>query len=265
MKKISITLLTALLLAGISSCVKEKYTTPAVANVDPNLTANATIADLKALYTSTVPVQITQDLIISAVVVGDDKSGNLYKELAIEDATGGITLSIVGSDLYTTMPIGRRLFIKVKNLYVVQYSGLFQLVAYVNGDGTFGGIPTSTEAQYIFPGKWGIQVAPIVTTIAGFNLNLQSELIEIDNVQFATADRNQPYANATNLLSVAHTIQDCGGRTSTVYTSGYANFASGLTPSGNGKMLCIYSVYNSSIQLTIRDTTDISFTGPTCP
>ena len=108
MKKISIALFTALLLAGISSCVKEKYTTPPLNNVDPNLTANATIADLKALYTSTVPVQITQDLIISAVVVGDDKSGNLYKQLAIEDATGGIVLSIVGSDLYTTMPIGRR-------------------------------------------------------------------------------------------------------------------------------------------------------------
>ena len=269
MKNFIIALLAVGFLAGMSSCVKEKFSAPPVTNTDPDLTANATIAQLKALYTTNVPVQITQDYIISAIVVGDDHSGNLYKSLAIEDASGGITLSIVGSDLYTTMPIGRRLFIKCKNLYVVQYSGMFQLVAYVNGDGTFGGIPTSTETQYIFPGKRGIPVTPIVTSLASItspNIALQSELIELDNVEFSSIDKNQRYADPVNLISVSHMLEDCTPNRDdvAVYTSGYANFAGSRTPSGNGKVLCIYGVYNGATQLTIRDTTDLFLTGPSC-
>jgi len=268
MKNFIITILTVVFLAGISSCVKEKFTAPADNNTDPNITVNSSIATIKALYNG-VPAQITQDYVISAIVVGDDRSGNLYKSLAIEDATGGITLSIVGSDLYTTMPVGRRLFIKLKGLYVAQYSGSYQIVAYVNGDGTLGGIPTSTLANYIFPGTRGNTVTPIVTTLANIaapNNSLQSELIELDNVEFSPADRNQMYADNVNLISVSHLLEDCGTtvHNAAVYTSGYANFASAHTPSGNGKVICIYGVYNGATQLTIRDTTDLSLTGPAC-
>jgi len=268
MKNFIIAFFAVVFFAGLSSCVKEKFNTPPVSNTDPDLTANSSIAAIKALYTNG-PVQITQNLIISAIVVGDDRSGNLYKQLAIEDATGGITLSINGSDLYTTYPVGRRIFIKLKNLYVVQYDGLYEIVAYINGDGSFGGIPTSTAAQYIFPGKFGCPITPIVTSLANLltpNNSLQSELIELDNVEFGPGDKNQRYADPVNLISGSRSLVDCttGGNAVVVYTSGYANFAGALTPGGNGRFLCIYSVYKTSTQLIVRDTTDLSLTGPTC-
>ena len=269
MKKLIIALLSVVLLCGISSCIKEKFNAPPATNVDPNIAVTSTISQIKGLYTGALPVQITQDYVISAVVVGDDRSGNLYKALAIEDSTGGITLSINGSDLYTNMPIGRRLFIKCKGLFVGQYSGSFQLFAYVNSDGSFGGIPPSTIGQYIFPGKWGIPVTPIVTTLVNIlspNNSLQSELIELDNVEFSAVDKNQPYANAANLTSVSHMLEDCTPNRNdvAVYTSGYSKFASGSTPRGNGTVICIYGVYNGATQLTIRDTTDLTLTNPPC-
>ena len=263
MKNFIISLLAIVFLTGISSCVKDKFDAPPAGGTDPNITANITIAGLKALYTGG-NIQITDSLILEAVVVGDDKSGNLYKSLAIEDSTGGIALTINGSNLYTSYPVGRRLFIKLKGLYLVTYKGLYEIVAAVNPDGSYTGIPPTNAIQYITPGKWGISVAPKVVAINQLGDAYQSELIELDNVEFAVADQGQPYANATTQTSLAHTLKDCSGNSTVVYTSGYADFATAKVPSGNGRFLCIYSVYNGNAQLIVRDTTDITLTGPNC-
>ncbi|HWB62147.1 MAG TPA: DUF5689 domain-containing protein [Chitinophagales bacterium] len=263
MKKLTLYFLVFALLGGISSCVKDKFDAPPAGGVDPDLTVNFSINDLKARLTGTI-YQMNEDRIISAIVVGDDKSGNLYKTIAIQDSTGGIMLTLDGSYLYNNYPVGRRLFIKLKGLYVVKYKGLYEIVASVNPDGTYTGIPSSVYDQYIFPGKWGLTVTPKVVTINQLNDSYQSELIELDNVEFQSADAGQPYANGATLTSQARYIQDCNGNSIEVYTSGYADFANSLTPRGNGKLLAIYGVYNTYKQLTVRDTTDVDLNGINC-
>ena len=261
MKKLSIIFIAFVLLGGLSSCVKEKLDSPPANGTDPNIPVNYTVRALKARYVG-AGFEITQDQVISAIVVGDDKSGNLYKQLAIEDSTAGIMLMIDASGLYNMYPIGTRLFIKLKGMYVGQKKGLLQLGAYLNADGSVGGLLSSKTSSFIFPGKWGINVAPIVTTIYNLNGNynaLQSELIELDNVEFAAGSKNVPYATGYGI-----TLKDCSGNTVIVYTAaGYATFANSLSPSGNGKFICIAGVYNGP-QLTIRDTTDIFLTGADC-
>jgi len=267
MRKITIIMLVAFFFAGVSSCVKEKFAAPPVTNADPDITPNTTIAAVTALYTGT-PVQITQPLIVEALVVGDDKSGNLYKELAIEDTSGGILLMINGPDLYANYPVGRRLFIQLKGLYVVSYDGSYEIVGSVNTDGSYTGIATSNLSQYIFPGKWGLPVVPKIVTIPQLLTNInayQSELIQLNNVEFIAGNRGVPYANGTLILNGSLSVKDCNENTVTLFTSGYADFANSLSPSGNGSMVCIYGVYNGAAQLTLRDTTDVIMTGPLCP
>jgi Family of unknown function (DUF5689) len=267
MTKNKILILIAIFLVGVSSCVKEKFSAPTTTNADPNITANTTIAGLTALYSGS-PTLITQNLVLAAVVVGDDKSGNIYKQLAIEDSTGGILLMINASDLYTSYPVGRRLFIKLQGLYLVNYGGAYEIAASVNTDGSFTGISTPNLTQYVFPGKWGINVAPIVVTVPQLLSNpstFQSELIQLNNVEFITGNRKVPFANGTYNISVSLAIKDCNENQLTVYTSGYADFANSPTPGGNGTMVCIYGVYNATPQLTVRDTTDLNMTGTLCP
>ena len=261
MKNITISLIALLLLAGLSSCIKEKLDSPPAGGTDPNIAVNYSIGQLKASYRG-ASFQIVHDYVIAAVVVANDSSGNLYKQLAIEDSTGGIMLMMDASGLYNNYPVGRRLFIKLNGLYLGQKKGLLQLGSYLNSDGSVGGLLSSNAVNYIFPGKWGVQVAPIVTTIAQVNANyngLQSELIELDNVEFAAGSKNVPYATGYGI-----TLKDCSGSTVIVYTTpGYANFANSLSPSGNGKFICIVGVYNGP-QLTVRDTNDIFLNGPVC-
>ena len=266
MKKYIIAFFVLVFLAGISSCVKEKFNAPPVGNTDPNLVPNTTIAALSAMATTT-GTQVTQSLILEAVVVGDDRSGNLYKELDIEDSTGGILLMITGDDLYANYPVGRRLFIQLQGLYIATYDGTNEIVASID-NGIFTGISTANISQYVVPGKWGIVTAPKPVTLSQITANpatYQSQLVQLSNVEFSFGSRGVLYANATYDISGSLTLQDCNLNTATVYTSGYASFASAVSPSGNGTMICLAGDYNGAAQIIIRDTTDLHLTGTLCP
>src|SRR5687767_11019817 len=119
--------LLALVTAGLflASCNKKFDEPPAF--IEPNITANTTIKQLKAMHTIGAIEKISQDLVIAGVVVADDRSGNFYKSIAIQDETGGITVRLDGTNLYTTYPVGRKVYIKLNGLYVGDYNRLIQI------------------------------------------------------------------------------------------------------------------------------------------
>ena len=109
----------------ISTSCEKKFTDPPVTG-EPGIVATITIKDVKARYTSGVPVAITDDAVIEGIVSCDDKSGNYYQQIAIQDATGGVLLRLAGSNYYNNYPVGRKVFVKLKGLYLGQYSGTLQ-------------------------------------------------------------------------------------------------------------------------------------------
>ncbi len=132
------------------------------------------------------------------------------------------------SYLYQSYPIGTRLFIKLNGLWVTQKYGIYE-IAYESA-GVSGPMPTSFFPNYIFPGKWGLTVAPKVVTINQLNNSYLSELIELDNVEFASGGAGYPFANGYTLTSANTVVQDCNGNSIIAYTSGYADFANLLCP-----------------------------------
>ena len=79
----------ALVLAVLVAGCQKKYTDPPLMGA-PDVVANISIKDIKARYTSGNPVAITDDAIIEGVVSCDDKSGNYYQQIALQDSTGGV-------------------------------------------------------------------------------------------------------------------------------------------------------------------------------
>lgn len=267
MKKITGILLTCGVL--FFSCVKKDYDEPASSCADPDLTANASIAQLKSLYTlgSDTPVLVTGDTIIAGIVVADDRSGNFYKNIILQDSSGGIAIRIDVSGYYTEFPVGRRIFVKCKGLYLGEYNGLIQMGGYVDNTvnpPSVEPIPVALLDQYFFKGACDINVTPKVISISQLNNSHQNMLIQLDSVEFISADVNQPYADAANQLSVNRTIEDCFGNTILLRTSGFASFANSLTPSGRGNLVAIYQIFGSDKQLYIRDLNDVMFSSPRC-
>jgi hypothetical protein len=246
---------------GLGSC-KKQFDEPPVSEY-PSITPNATIAEVKALHTiGNTADSITDSLVIEGIVVSSDEKGNFYKQLIIQDDSAGIEIRIEMSNLYNDYPVGRKVWVKCQGLYVGDYQGNHQLTINANGDR----IPEGLLSNYIVAGPKDQLVQPKVVTIDQIkNTTIyRNMLVELSQVQFATLDTNQTYADAVGQLSLNRTIQDCNGNTIILRTSGYAGFASDRTASGSGIALGIHTNFGSDAQLYIRDVTDLNLINTRC-
>jgi hypothetical protein len=145
-----------------SACKKNFDNPPGPA--DPSIVANTSIKALKAMHTSAGAYDvITSDIIISGIVVADDKSGNFYKQLYIQDATGGLQILLDANSLYGSYPVGRRIFIKCKDLCISDYNRTMMLgvKALVSGSPSVEGIPANLISKYVIGGSLNNPVVPI--------------------------------------------------------------------------------------------------------
>ena len=253
---------------AIISCKTENFDEPPNNTPDPGL-PTISIRALRDSFPGGLPYTLSGDVTIKGIVVADDKSGNLYKQIVIDDGTAGMTVLIDRADLYTDYPVGRLIYIKCKGLILGNYHNFLQLGGFIDnssGQPAVGNIPEALMTKFIVKGPTGNDVAPLITTrtITSLNDSFQSRLVNIEDVEFTSSDADKPWADIVNQQSLSRIITDCGGKTAEVRSSNFANFANKNTPRGNGTIIGVYSVYNSTKQLTIRDTTDADMMGIKC-
>jgi hypothetical protein len=253
-----------------SACKKTFDNPPGPA--DPAIVANTSIKDLKAMHTSPGAYNvITTDIIISGVVVADDRSGNLYKQLFIEDSTGGLQILLDATNLYGTYPVGRRIFIRCNGLCISDYNGTMQLgvKATVAGVPSQEGIPGGLIDRYVIGGSINNPVVPHVVTLAQLTTGMQDKylgsLIQLDGFAFtsltSTYADTSVYKNTVNL-----DIRNCSGQSVIVRTSGFANFAGQRVAQGRGSIMAIYTTFGTTKQLILREVNDVKFNDPyACP
>ena len=268
---VSTVVLAALIVFGVVAC-KKSYDQPAPSG-DPGIVATISIKDLKTRYTAGAAVAIQDDQVIEGVVVCDDRSGNYYQQIALQDATGGILLRLGSANLYNTYPVGRKLFVKVKGLYLGQYSGTLQLgggidSAYLSQGGVTL-LAYNLFDKHIIKGALNQPVIPLEVSATQLTTTLQdryiSTLIRLTDMEFAAADTSKTFADAGQ--SGNRIVQGCSAPTAnriTLRTSNYSNFAEVKVPAGNGSIVGVYSYFGSTRQLTIRDTADVRFNAARC-
>lgn len=181
----------------------KKFDEPPI-NEDPDIAVTMTIAELKARYQGVGFFQnIEEDKTITGVITADDRSGNFYKQIVIQDETGAIPILLDGTNVYTSYPVGRRVFVNLKGLMLGDYGGTIQLgldssrsgAGYLN----LGRIPSVQFDLFITKGSYGNSVAPKVITPADLSVNilnpLQSTLVQLDHFQFADGDTAKTYGD----------------------------------------------------------------------
>lgn len=123
------------------------------------MTSNTTILELKAMYNKE-PVKIQKDIVIKGQVVSEDRSGNVYKSLYIQDETGGIELKLGKSGLYNDYKLGQWVYVKCSGLTLGAYNGMLQ-IGYEDPTGEYE--TSYLDVQYIidthvFRGELGTPV-----------------------------------------------------------------------------------------------------------
>ncbi|MCH5715822.1 DUF5689 domain-containing protein [Niabella hibiscisoli] len=266
-------IITLMAIVLATSC-NRKFDVPP-ANADPEIDATLSIMELKNRYSAIGDFQrIEDEHIVSGIVIADDRSGNFYKQIIIQDETGGIPVLLDANNVYTQYPVGRRVYILLKGMMLGDYGGTIQIGidSSRSGDGRFlnlEGIPQTLFDQYIVKGSFNNTVTPKIVKPADFtktiNDPLLSTLVQINNVEFRDADISKTYADpTTNISAVNFTLTTCEKQSMILRTSSYARFAAFNVPDGNGGPTGIPSIFNGTMQLTIRDTTDVAFTGTRC-
>ncbi len=269
------------LTVAMGSCVRKSFDTPPDnSDYDPKLNVTTTIQQMRGMigaYVSTTSfpdTTFTQDLVIEGVVIADDRSGNFYKQIVIQDATAGIAINIDNYSLYTHYPVGRKLYIRLKGMTLSYNSGTPVLGLGLTEQRAVKGLVSADIDAHIIRGNIGNAVKDTVITLAQArtgNPYFINRLVTIsDSLQFA--DTVRPYTDPET--STNRYLTQCGssnyvGNTTpagmiAIRSSNYANFHALSLPRGKGIITAIYTTFGTTAQLILRDTADVKFYGPRC-
>ena len=268
MKRFSTIWLTpVLLLLAVTGCVKNDFDEPDNQGCqDEGLQRNITIADLKALYNG-IAMEIEQDLTLEGVVISSDREGNFFKELIIQDETAGILILIDQTNLYTSYPAGRKVYVQLQGMYMDDFAGLIQLGSSLDEEtGDLERIPQSLVSEFIFKGPCNQSVDTLALTPAQLNPDIhQSTLIKLQGMKMDNDDAGEAYANANGTSSTNRIMVGCNGGSIILRTSDFAGFASETTPTGTFDVTGVYSVFNADNQFKINSPNAIETGSEGCP
>ncbi|WP_209388542.1 DUF5689 domain-containing protein [Chryseobacterium sp. RR2-3-20] len=224
-----------------------------------------TVAEVKQLASSAL-TPITNDFVLKAKVIANDKSSNLFKYIYVEDATGGIRINIDKTNLYNDprFVVGKEVYIKLKGLYVGTASGEIQLGS-TSGTtvGTLvGRIPEADVYKYFFDSKKATTaVVPTERTINQIGMADVGRWVKIKNLQFIEGDLEKVYASGS---PANRTLEDCSGNKIFLRTNNNADFAGQVIEAGKGDVYGVLSVFNGTYQLWITDVLGADLDDPRC-
>lgn len=265
-----------LVCAIFTSCMDNKWDIPGTdgseyGNQAVSETNLVSIAQLKQRY-ATVIYNGSYDLIdqlmqIKGVVTGNDVQGNLYSQIAIEDGTGSMIICIAQGGLYGQMQVGREIIIELKGLYIGGYGQQPEIgTPYTNANGrTYVSRMSRAiwQQHYKLLGMKSVSPVDFDKTKLG-DANYMKEncgrLMTIRDVKFQGANGTKVYAadkdkDAAN--SVNRSLQGISSNQLVVRTSTYADFAKTPLPQGEVDITGIFTRYNNTWQVLIREENDV--------
>ena len=283
MKEIKYLMITAVCVL-FASCMGDSY-----AGIDENApvpygnnelteTNVITIAQLKSDYATYIATDYrdgqsfakeTDDVKIKAIVTSSDAQGNIYQELALQDATGAIIVSVAQGGLYGPLPVGTEILVSLKDLYVGNYGKQAQIgmpSKNATGADVIGRISRATWDQHYKILSTGHIVEPTLfatgTNPTTWNLDTDGgKLGIIRNVSFKSSNNSKAtdtFADPNGGAgSVSWTLNEQDGRKVIVYNSNFADFANAKVPTGKVDITGIIKRFNNQWEIIIRSLDDI--------
>lgn len=237
----------------LNSCIHDDFDEPPIKKIPEGKLL--TIEELRQIYHDSVRnvgkeyYKFTDDYSVFANVSMDERSGNIYRSIYIQDHTDAITLRLTSpGGLY----LGDSVRLYLKGTVIGSYREMIQLDS------------VNTEKNIIKQATNKFVEPEIVTIQQILNGGFQAKLIKLEDVQFAENELGKTYADNLNLFAMSRDLENCIGQKIIVRTSGYAYFAGEKLPEGRGSLVAIVSQYNDMWQLLLRSTDEVLLTKSRC-
>ena len=265
-------------MATVSSCTDTEAShdagTPTIQTYE--LTPTKTVTQIITAATA-APTEYTAEDVIEAYVTSTDAAGTFYKSISFQDvqaggatAPKGFSVSVDGTMLFKAgFTPGRKVYIKLKGLYIAKIYGSLQIGLKDPTDPTqITGISNLDYLSYLYPSATEVDESTLVSTMA---LSAASDdtslnrLIEISNIEFADNSLARTYFDVdSGGYATNHDIVDAttGGRSRYCRISQYAPFSVNNVPSGRGTIRGVMTKYKTDYQFIVRSESDFKLTNP---
>ena len=215
-----------------------------------------TIAQLKSKFASVISGNsnqlIEEDIQIKGYITGNDLGGNIYKQVALQDATGGVIVAVNQNGLSGYLAVGQEILVSLKGLHIGGYGKMVEIGAPYNG--SIGRMNKDIWASHfkIIGGINPSAIQPVEFKTSFNKDNDAVKLVVFRGVSFTDANGKNTFAT-----SDATTNRKLKEYSVIVRTSNYADFAGDVLPMGKVNLTGILTRFNNDWQLLIRTADDI--------
>jgi len=253
----------------ILCCVDDREFDEIEASCGTDISPDITFSDLDSLVQDDV-VQIQEDLILEGYVISSDRAGNffgvLYLQDALSDPSKGIQLEMDLRESHLQFPVGSKVLIKLKDLYLGKRGDNIRIGSVFSSFGnlSIGRLPLGKVFEHLYVlCDYGGTPEPVVTAISEIDSLPSNILVQLENVEFAEEILSETYAVAQE--ETERTLLDCEENEISLLNSGYADFQTEPLPEENGTLTAILTKDGDTPQLIIRTLDDVNFTEDRCP
>lgn len=282
MKKIQYIIMT-LACVLLASCMADDYAAPETdeapfGNNYIEETNVITIAQLKAKYATVIAnddmKQITDDIQIKGVVVGNDIEGNIYNEVSIDDGTGAFIICIAQGGLFGYLPVGQEILVDLRGLYIGAYGGQGEIgTPYTSASGS---TYVSRMSRSIWNAHFKLLGEPHPENVVPIECDIEKirkkdtkymeencgRLMVLRNVRLTAATGTAVYAPSDGSVQLT---SNCANRAFdevpsgnlVLRTSTYADFANNVMPTGKIDVTGVFTRYRNTWQILLRTLSDV--------
>ena len=262
-----------------TSCAKnDDFTVPNLDNCkEVNLTPNKTILDVTAVSSATTLKQYTENDIISGVVVSSDAGGNFYKDLYIvsEDGQFSARIKINKSGTTGSYPVGRVIYIKLKDLYTRIDNDVLTIGTKEDGSAYPAALTDYKTSIFrscktITGEKFEEKFNNKVTLKDAISTKYLGKLVTISDVQFKEEFTGKLFWDENNLVSATNRATNVGIESKVEVNENIVfrvaeqahNFAQRTVPAESGSMTGVMTKYGKDYQFVPRKWEDLSLQQP---
>lgn len=250
------------------SCVKDKTFDAPSLNCEETLIANATYSEIKNSYVDKT-FQIQEDLIIEGYVVSSDVAGNFFSVLHFQNSavnpTEGFQMEIDTRETHLFYPVGSKIYIKLKGLYLGKSNEVFKIGGTFTsfGNVSVGRLPAAIVDQHIFSSCDALSILePTRVTLGELNEGLTNTLVQFSNLEIIEDEVGEAFATIKE--ETERTLIDCENNEIILLNSGFSDFQSEELPSGNGTITGVLLRKKDKYKVAVRSLEDINFSQVRC-
>ena len=262
----------------IISCLKDDdYEVPNTDPVAPII--NGTVITINTLNSLLEQEQNTNgndvlsftesDLFISGFVISNDKAGNTYEELVIQDLSvnpsRGVKVLINVSPLFTTFEFGRKVFVKLDGLSIGYNGGVLSL-GFRDGNQVLA-IAESLMDQTIIRATELSEIEPLSINISDFSAAKTNLYLRLNDIQFNRNDalgenRKTFAAESEDEFNGERNLESCiEGFSVILSTSTFSDFKAIEVPQGRGYLdgILTYNYFGDTFNIVLNSPETIYF------